>query len=280
MNSVNPAVLYQNIDTNPTDIILWKLKHASRNSPGAPAEQNMEVWIGKDDESNQPVGTDPKITENLVQYTSDGAIGAEHYEQGILSELSALKLSKIEDWENEPNQWKEAKAVYVVPEGQTKTRFAFTSLSEGTSGNLLDEIYFETLLGNIKIDSESDENNIIITGYWAPIEENDNINIKYYLKDLDNETIEVDGTIDMSALFQSGESGFKASIPKKGLENGNYQLEIWHEHYSEALVEEIFEVDNIPENPETSDNILTYVCLLMISLFGMAFIIKFNKNKD
>ena len=65
------------------------------------------------------------------------------------------------------NSWKTAKGVYIIPAEQTKTRFAFISLKPaGSCGNILDNIVFSTLLGNLNA-VQNDDQSATITGYWG-----------------------------------------------------------------------------------------------------------------
>ncbi len=65
------------------------------------------------------------------------------------------------------NPWYSAQGVYVIPDGQTKTRFAFVSTQSPSNGwgNLLDSITFSTLIGNLDAVRSGDD--VIVTGYWG-----------------------------------------------------------------------------------------------------------------
>lgn len=244
MNSVSESTLYQNLDTNPGDIILWKLSHATRNTSGGPDVQEMEVWVGENNPLKQPEQATPNITKNLARYTANGVNNTDGnygFLAGGQSDLYALKLNKNNDWQTDPAPWKVAKAVYTIPEGQTSTRFAFTSITPGSTGNLLDDIIFSTLLGNLKIDTSS-KDGIKITGYWAPIEENKDIDIEYIIKNTKTNLIVEKGTVDMSALRDSGESGFEIDITYDNIPNGDYTIEVNHSLFADAKIVEEFEV--------------------------------------
>lgn len=244
MNANHNATLYQDLKTNPGDIILWKLNHAPRSIVAANEElQNMEVQIGLASDE-LPVGANPKITKNLSRYTynqitnTDGNYG---FLAGSLSDLAALKVEKDSNWDTQTAPWKTAKAVYTIPENQIKTRFAFVSISEGSAGNFLDDVVFATLLGNLKIDTSS-KDGIKITGYWAPIEENKDIDIEYIIKNTKTNLIVEKGTVDMSALRDSGKSGFEIDITYDNIPNGDYTIEVNHSLFADAKIVEEFEV--------------------------------------
>lgn len=293
MNANHAAVLYQNLNTNPGDIILWKLSHATRNKGDSPSVQEMEVWIGKNEESLKPEGKEPKITKNLSRYTynkitnSDGNYG---YLAGGIEDLSALRMEKSTDWRNDPKPWKIAKAIYAIPADQTSTRFAFTSITDpGNVGNFLDDIVFETLLGNLKIDTSGDDG-VKISGYWAPVEENKNVDIEYKIKDVDGNDVVVKGIIDLSQVRKDKSTGFSALIPYEGLRDGNFELEINHQKFSSAIIGKRFSITNIEEklnknivdeaedeteeekelkNPKTGDNIIVDLAIIGFSIIAL-----------
>lgn len=125
--------LYQDIETTPGEVIQWSLYHRGRFG-----DDTMAVDFGPSD--------DP---ENLERQTpiklSTGANGA-------IVNTNQIKTGN--------SSWVQYGGVYVVPAGQYKTRFQFTSITTNNEGNpaltnkvgnLLDQIEFTTLLSTPSI---------------------------------------------------------------------------------------------------------------------------------
>lgn len=251
MNADGMNVLYQDLNTQYNDIILWKLDHAARMNNIAPANkvQSLQVDIGA--ANGQPVNTDAKINENngtaaFYKYVNGQNTvtskhdGSESSKYGYIVEDSNLAGLTIDANDgSQRNVWQTVKGVYIVPENQPVTRFGFTSISGGTTGNFLDNVVFETLLGNVKIfpDQENDPDNIKVTGYWALVDENEGASVEYEIYLANNPTTPVvNGDIDMSKLAQDPDptSDWSALIPKDGLEPGDYIIKVNHSDYPEA----------------------------------------------
>ncbi|WP_263707715.1 isopeptide-forming domain-containing fimbrial protein [Shouchella tritolerans] len=112
LNADIPSMLYQVVDTEPGQVIYWRLAHRGRNGP-----DTMSVHIGPvtDNPENTPITTDRDGNEHL---TDDRAQWGYHYGE------------------------------YVVPAGQTKTLFGFKAVSSAGGqlnfGNALDDIFLGT----------------------------------------------------------------------------------------------------------------------------------------
>ena len=179
MNANNPAILYQDLTTQAGDIIRWSLKHGVRTEGVSTTKdryQTMRVEIGAPlrDENGVIVnatGTGSDINPNIVAdtkavYRSSGVTDADGNVSAIGfggSDLDNLYL----DMSSKGNGWWSASGVYIVPGGQDVTRFGFISEAERPSlGNLLDDIVFSTLLGNLHL-MDNGDGSATIFGYWG-----------------------------------------------------------------------------------------------------------------
>lgn len=111
LNAAEPSALYQDIVTVPGTAIVWKLAHRAR--VGGDLTNTMVVKIG--------------ATASITRINLDG--GDNSMKQG--PEIT-----------NGQSAWGVHTGVYVVPAGQTLTRFWFESLGGGSYGNFLDGISF------------------------------------------------------------------------------------------------------------------------------------------
>jgi len=111
LNADEPSALYQDVATVPGASIVWKLAHRARPDNSADDLNTMVVKIG----------TPAEIT------TLGG--GTDSLQQG--PEITDGTYS-----------WGVYTGIYVVPAGQTLTRFWFESLGGGSYGNFLDGISF------------------------------------------------------------------------------------------------------------------------------------------
>lgn len=171
LNAANCAVLYQDLTTHGGDVIRWSFKHGVRVSGGdSPATQNMKVFIGapnmkdgvpvKAHGINSSINHEIRSNDALATYTSEGKTGK--YAFANSNELKALMLTKASN----SDKWYVPVGVYIVPEGQNITRFAFMSIGQYNAGNLMDDVTFSTLIGNL--DAKISKNGAIaITGYWG-----------------------------------------------------------------------------------------------------------------
>lgn len=112
LNAYNFGQLYQDVQTTPGQTISWRLFHRAAYEYQTPGDDTMDVRIGSST-------TDPSqlpVVETIKTHTSQG--------------------------------WKEYRGSYVVPAGQTVTRFGFKAvgsvLGYGNSGNFLDDIFLGT----------------------------------------------------------------------------------------------------------------------------------------
>lgn len=246
MNANNPAALYQDLYTQGGDIIKWTLLHAPRQSHGFKV-QRMYVTIGAPERQidgkiiaaegvNTGINTHIIHDEGMAEYRyfeSEHAIvasgSAASANDGDLDGLSVAY---------DADAWFPATGIYVVPQGQEVTRFAFcadASSRDGESesalsgGNLLDNITFSTLVGNLKAtkipaESESTPAAIKVTGFWG-----DEDSGNYLIVKVGNQENE----IDMSGVANKN---FVVTVPDTS-ENGVDKVEIYHKKYQSAVKE-------------------------------------------
>ncbi|MCI5935682.1 MAG: Ig-like domain-containing protein [Lachnospiraceae bacterium] len=247
MNTTNPACLYQDLATQGGDVIKWTLQHAARNNLGF-QEQRMYVTIGAPerrengeiiaatgvgvvDEANNTIDDqiDTKIQNNgKAEYRySDGsfvALGSTAYANP--DELTGLSVMKTD------KNWHNVAGIYIVPEGQDVTRFAFcadaTSKKDGdvakdlSGGNFLDNITFSTLIGSITATKQAD-GDVDIKGYWGDEDTDKKLIVK-----IGSEEHE----IDMTGVSKKN---FVINVPESIIEAaGASDVEVYHEDYRTA----------------------------------------------
>ncbi len=243
MNAFKNAILFQDLDTTPGDIIMWKLEHAARWW-GYTGPQSMKVSIGGSD-GDSPKGTGAPENLNvhitaasLAEFTSAGVQNPDGVTLGYANadDLSALSVTAQN---RKDNPWHTARGVYIIPAGQTKTRFAFVSLAptEG-GGNILDNITFQTLLGNMKA-VQNDDSSVTITGYWGSAADK-SLKVK-----IGSEV----RSVDMSAV---ADKNFTVTIPGDYIK-GATEVTIYHEDYeSAAIVLRVITKQNITADEVTA----------------------------
>lgn len=239
LNANIPAALYQDLTTNPGDIIIWSLKHASRRN----VDNTMSVSIGTGKENETPSTTPQE--QNRPSYTTDlKMVDATKYTfeqkdgvwQNVISDKTKgfAKDGALSGLVG-PNQaggesWKEATGVYIVPgkvgDPQTTTRFAFQSETGSGSGNFLDDVVFKTLAGGLKIKQNPDDpTKLIVEGYYGGDPEEDPELVYTFV---DDDGKEFTGTIDMSEIQPNPDGSgnlFTAEVPVPA---PNFQLVTVH----------------------------------------------------
>ena len=172
MNADNSAALYQDLYTYGGDVIRWSLAHAVRTLHCGPAEQYMRVEVGaplyNGNNIVYPTGVNNNINTNInpntkATYRYNGITNPTGHTYGFNGQnLQNLKLNKSAN----AYQWYRATGVYIVPESQSVTRFAFVSEDNSSCGNLLDDISFSTLIGDLSA-TYGANNSVVIKGYWG-----------------------------------------------------------------------------------------------------------------
>ena len=122
------TAIYQDIRTTPGTLYKVRLKHASLNSTYL---DKMQVMIGTPGHE-QPV----EMTRTSVNGHGDK-----------LNEKSTTIATKVTNGNNRhhANQWETYEGTYLIPDGQTTTRFTFKSIDSKQLdyGNVLDDIVFD-----------------------------------------------------------------------------------------------------------------------------------------
>lgn len=270
MNSQHAATVFQDLYTNPGNIIKWSLKHGFRTT-SSPSLQEMVIQIGApiraaDSSIIYPEGTGIAVNVNIEDeskaiYSSSGVSnGSLNLGYAKNSELANLDLNTPSE-----NKWYSAKGVYIIPDGQDVTRFSFISANGDNKGNLLDDIVFNTLLGNLKAGHTSD-GSILVTGYWGELDDD---------KSLVLEVLGKKFTVNMSSI---NNSNFKLIIPRPLLPAEAKEVTIYHEDYSEVnktlSIDELVTddwADSISAALATSDdnNPAVYLGLILIALISL-----------
>ena len=248
MNADNSATVYQDLYTNGGDVIRWSLGHAVRMSCGE-EQQDMRVEVGAPlyDNGNivYPSGINADINTNIdpdtkATYRSDGITNPTGHEYGF----NGQNLENLKVTTSAALQWYFASGVYVVPESQPVTRFAF--VSEDTSnpgcGNLLDEISFSTLIGDLSA-TYGDNNSVVIKGYWGETDTSKKL------------IIDINGTtynVDMTSV--SGQN-FVITMTEACYDNTPSDIKIYHEDYESAA--RTISV-NYPFSASAADVVLEY----------------------
>lgn len=225
MNGFEASVFFQDLNTIGGDVIRWTLNHGIRPTDIAPLQQNISVEIGAPNKNNGKIvlahGTgDDLFTEiepsSSAKYTKDGVTnGSLNSGYANNDELKYLSLSKT----TQNQTWYDARGVYVIPNDQTVTRFAFISDVNNADGNLLDDITFSTLIGNLTATLNEDKT-VTVSGYWGETDPSKHLIIKIG---------ETEHKLDMSSI--SGNFTFDISEELIGEET---YIEVYHEDYESA----------------------------------------------
>ena len=234
MNTTNPAALYQDLSTQGGDVIKWTLQHADRAGHGF-QEQKMYVMIGAPEMQNGQIVAATGVKDQIDTHIVDDGKAEYRYDSvnhtGVVSgsaafakleELKGLSVTKGD------RKWCTATGIYVVPQGQDVTRFAFCA--DGSSkkddnllsgGNFLDNITFSTLIGSLKA-TKQDDGTVKVTGYWG-----DSNAAKKLIVDF--------GSSDKEAVNMSEVCGkyFEITIPAETIGNAE-KVSVYHEDYMTA----------------------------------------------
>lgn len=122
--SETDRTIYQDLATIPGTLYKIRLKHASLCKDNV---DKMQVVIN---------GTPIEMT----RVTTNGKAGDK---VGEKSTTIATKVTNVDRWHH-ADQWETYEGYYVIPEGQTTTRFGFKAVNylDPTKGNLLDDVTF------------------------------------------------------------------------------------------------------------------------------------------
>ena len=229
MNSQNCAVLWQDLATHSHDVIRWSLLHAVRTNYG-PDVQSMRVEVGSPEYSGSDIvaatgindAVDSKITSaSKATYNPDGYSGT--YAKGG-DNLAKLSLNRTTAPDN--NAWHQVRGIYLIPEGQTVTRFAFISTSvdadagKMSAGNYLDNLAFSTLIGNLSAE-QLPTGDVVLKGYWGETDANKHL------------VVEIGSTSNNYDMTSVANENFKITIPAATIGSAT-SLSVYHEDYQDA----------------------------------------------
>lgn len=233
MNCEQAAMLYQDLNTYGGDIIRWTLKHGHRQYADPVQPMRVEIGAPMSDINGNIINAhgydsniQPEINPaSLAKYTydkvTDSNDGTSTLGFGNADELAPLRLD--ENVGNQGYGWHVAKGVYIVPEGQRVTRFGFISeASNPVEGNLLDDITFSTLIGNLNAVADN-ENNVTVTGYWG-----DDDNTKHLMVKIGNSGTPLG--VDMTSVLNKN---FSFVVPAATIGQAT-TVTIYHEDYPQA----------------------------------------------
>ena len=230
MNANNSAVLYQDLTTYGGDVIRWTLKHAARTDYGG-SPQQMRVEIGAPNVSSGNIVAASGINSNVNSQIQAATLGKYEY-SGITagsgtvafannSELQNLSLAQNTSVAN----WYDVAGIYAVPDGQSVTRFAFIATTSGSQiggGNLLDDITFSTLIGNLSAAANEDDGSVVISGYWGDTDTSKKLIVKIG---------DTEYQVDMSGV--TGKN-FTITVPATSFPAGTTTVEVYHQDYATA----------------------------------------------
>lgn len=131
------TAIYQDIATEPGVMYKWSLRHTSLSKDHV---DSMRVLVG-------PAGHETPVVMTRITSNGNGD------KTGVSSTLIATKASNTGEIvsgtevssRNHKGQWETYEGTYLIPTGQTVTRFTFESVSGKAlnHGNLLDDISFQ-----------------------------------------------------------------------------------------------------------------------------------------
>jgi hypothetical protein len=125
------SALYQDVGSIPGTTIRWSVKHRAR-IPGA--TDSMQVRIGSTTSQTAQTVAQLRTPNNDVYQTPTYS--------NTFTETSTTTIAT-----SLTQGWTEYRGAYVVPTGQTTTRFQFEATAgSGSQGNLLDDIQFSPLI--------------------------------------------------------------------------------------------------------------------------------------
>ena len=208
MNANHSAVFYQDLHTYGGDVIRWSLRHGYRGY----APESIRVEIGEPVGPASGVGSAVNAnirTETKAVYTSEGVTNPSGVEYGYDGELANLSISSY--------GWHDAYGIYLIPEGQDVTRFAFIAITGSSLGNFLDDLTFSTLIGNLKARAE-DDGSVVLTGYWGDADTTKHLRLEFGGQSYD---------LDMSGVLNQN---FAVTLPYTMIGNAR-ELDVYHQDY-------------------------------------------------
>ena len=230
MNSFHACMLYQDLSTVGHDVIRWTLKHAVTSGGDEIQPIRVEIGAPNRDEEGHIINASgwandlkPQIdSSTLAIFRWDGV--KDRYQNtstigfGTDEDLQYLSITKTENGSG----WWPAQGIYVVPAGQSVTRFGFISEAERHNvGNLLDSITFTTIIGGLTA-SYGANGSVVISGFWGE----DNPDKKLIVQI--GETLY---QVDMTSV--TGQH-FTVTVPEECLGGTVTSISVYHEDYPDA----------------------------------------------
>lgn len=148
LNAAEVSAAFQDIQTTPGQVIYWSFYQGGVwYTNKTDIDNTMAVRIG----SPVDLVSETMIDANQTVYDQEW-INRTIYEVNNMAEVSSLPAAYVGKDANkkeiytEAKRWTKYEGIYIVPAGQTVTRFAFASRSidDPLSGNLLDGVVFRT----------------------------------------------------------------------------------------------------------------------------------------
>ena len=230
MNNFHSCMLYQDLTTYSHDVIRWTLKHAVTTNGNEYQPIRVEIGAPNRDGQGHVINAsgwaedlNPQIdSSTLAIYHYDGVTDKDGHTStlgfGSASDLQYLRLSKSSNG----NGWWTAQGIYLIPAGQTVTRFGFISEAETNNmGNLLDDLTFTTIIGGLTA-SYGENGSIVVCGFWGEDDAS-----KHLIIDINN----IPHEVDMTAV--TGQH-FTLTVPEECIGGTVTSIAIYHEDYPGA----------------------------------------------
>ncbi|MBE1444235.1 S-layer homology domain-containing protein [Paenibacillus sp. OAS669] len=138
LNANQASTLYQDIATEPGQVLVWRLAHRGKNGV-----DGMKLQLASPDTFTKSgtTLTTPAISSPNISYTkTETDAGGNRVTTTLTTPYSNTFTM------DDGTAWGLYEGYYTVPEGQTMTRFAFTAVyssnGQTTTGNMLDDIFF------------------------------------------------------------------------------------------------------------------------------------------
>lgn len=143
------TAIYQDVSTTPGAVYAWSIRHASYTARHV---DSMQVMIGN---------TRQQSAQEATRTTVNGHGDA-------LGRVGTTIATKSTATAADHPQWETYTGTYLVPEGQTVTRFTFKSVSSPTNsdGNFLDDVTFQVSYP-LRYDLNGGEGSVPRTGFDA-----------------------------------------------------------------------------------------------------------------
>jgi hypothetical protein len=235
MNNFHSCMLYQDLTTYSHDVIRWTLKHAVTTNGNDYQPIRVEIGAPNRDGQGHIINAsgwandlNPQINLNTKAiYRYNGVTDKDGHTSilgfGSASDLQYLRLHNTTS--DQRNGWWTAQGIYLIPEGQTVTRFGFISeTATNNMGNLLDDLTFTTIIGGLTA-SYGENGSIVVCGFWGEDDAS-----KHLIIDINN----IPHEVDMTAV--TGQH-FTLTVPEECIGGTVTSIAVYHEDYPGADIE-------------------------------------------